>query len=426
MTDLWPDPRPTLYAKACEDDRTGRLDLAVAAYRRLSRIWPADRAAVRYNLASLLARRGQIGRATTLFIGLADDTDAPAGIRGGAHFHLGRLAEVADRRGAARDHYRAALVAMPDHGTARARLQAIDASRDPSAAPIPRASRRRRRSPTSRPILVWQMGKVGSTSMLLGLRAALPSLEVWHSHALSEEVLARAERRLTEDRSAPTEASRQIAREIVEGRAVRVRLLGDGPRWRILTLTREPIGHLVSVLFHHLDYFTRLAAAPASPPETTVDVLHAFATGVLARTDGGRRIGDPRDAALTRAQAWFDRELLTVLGVDVRASPLDRTAGYTRIRTPRADVVVVRFEDLPWAAPAAVRALCGFEGFKMPTENRAADRPSGRMYADYLRRCRFPRALVEAALASPYATHAYTAAERAALAAHWSTGGSTD
>jgi hypothetical protein len=420
MTDLWPDPRPSLYAKACEDHRSGRLNTAVAAYRQLSRIWPAQRAAVRYNLASLLARRGQKGRAMVLFGGLADDPDAPADIRGGAHFHLGRLAEDADRRRAARDHYRAALVAAPDHGAARARLRALDDCRDASAAPVPRVPRRRRRSPTSRPILVWQMGKVGSTSLLLGLRAALPSVEVWHSHALSEGTLALAERRLAEDRNVPTDASRQIASEIVEGRAVRARLLGDGPRWRILTLTREPIGHLLSVLFHHLDYFTRLAAAPASPPQMTVDVLHAFATGVLARTDGGRHIGEPPEATLTLAQAWFDRELVTVLGVDVRATPLDRTAGYTRIRTPRADIVVVRFEDLPWAAPAAVRALCGFEGFNMPAENRASDRPSGRMYADYLHRCRFPRPLVEAALASPYATHAYTPAERAALASHWS------
>jgi hypothetical protein len=263
------------------------------------------------------------------------------------------------------------------------------------------------------------MGKVGSTSLLLGLRAALPFVEVHHTHALAEGALAWSERWLAEDRDVPTAVARQIAGEIIEGRTLRGRLLGDGPRWRILTLTREPIGHLVSVLFHHLDRFTRLAAAPASPPEATVNALHVFATEALARTDGGRRIGDPPDGTLTLAQAWFDRELSAVLGVDVRDTPLDRTAGYTRIRTPRADIVVVRFEDLSWAAPGAVRALCGLETFVLPAENRGSDRPSGRLYADYLRRCRFPSRLVEAALSSPYATHAYTPAERASLATRW-------
>jgi hypothetical protein len=262
------------------------------------------------------------------------------------------------------------------------------------------------------------MGKVASNSVLAGLRRALPQAEVAHSHLLDPGSFAHYERWFAADPQLPDALVASTRDQIAEGRALRARLDGDGPRWRVVTLTREPVAHLVSVLFHHLDVFVRLARAGPTP---CLDALHAFAVDTLQRWAATPAAIDrePARAALTLASRWFDEEPAASLGLDVYAAPFPFDRGHARHRTARADVVVLRVEDLGWAAPDAMRWLCGIERFVVPAENRAQDRASGPLYAEYLRTYRFPAPLVAAIYDTRYARHFYTDAERAALAERW-------
>jgi hypothetical protein len=416
----WLDPRPGLYAEAVALERGGDLPAAARAYRTVSGLWPAHRQVVRYNLASVLARQGCHRRAARLFTALADDPAAAPAVRAGAHFHLGRLREANGATLAARDHYRASLVIVPEHGAARERLASLapmDASGD--GAPLPAVRRRpARRMAADGPILVYQMGKVASNSAYLGLRAALPQQEVVHSHLLHPESFAHYERWFAADPELPATLVASTREQIAAGDGLRRRMLAGGARWRIVSLTREPIAHLISVLFHHLTVYVRRSGA-GSPPR--LDVLHAYAIESLRRWIAGGQAADldAARAALTLAHRWFDDELGPVLGLDVYATPYPFTRGYLRRRASRADVVIVRVEDLPWAGAEAMRALCGVDQFALPAANRAGDRESGRLYEEYRQRYRFPAALVAAVYATRYATHFYTEAERAALTERW-------
>lgn len=423
---LWVDPRPRRYAIAAQHDRTGDLDRAAGEYRRLCPHWPSYRGVIRYNLASVLARQGRARRASTLFLGIADDLDAPLALRAGAHFHLGGLADAAGRPAAARDHYRSALILLPEHAGARHRLSAraeVRSGEAPAPLPRPRRVRRERGGPADRPVLIYQMGKVGSNSLHAGLRACLPDTPIHHSHLLDPGSFAHYERWFAHDPALPSALVASTREQIAAARGFRQVLLGDGPRWRVITLTREPMAHLVSVLFHHLDIYRRLSGADVAGA-SVLDRLHAFAIDSLRRwlAAAPQPDADPARAALTLASRWFDEELGPVLGVDLYARPFSTDRGAMRWSTPRADVVLVRFEDLPWAASDAVLALVGREGFTLPAENRAQDRASGPMYLDYLRRYRFPADLVAAIYATRYATHFYSEAERTALARRWAEG----
>lgn len=420
----WIDPRPLRYAEAAARDRAGDHAAAAAIYRRLAAIWPAYRPQIRYNLASLLARQGRDRRATTVFLGIADDVDAAPALRAGAHFHLGRLADVRGLNRAARDHLRSALVIAPDHAAARALLDRPAEAAGPDVpAPLPRPLRRARPARWAPcPTLVYQMGKVGSTSVAAGLHACLPGVDVWHSHLLDPGTFARYEGWFARDPALPPLLVRSTRAQIATSRTLRARLLGDGPRWRVLTIAREPVSHLVSMLFHHLEVYQRLSGAHDAPPSERLERLHAYAVDTIERWAArpGLRDEDPARAVLTLAARWFDEELEAVLGADVYARPFDVDRGYVLHRTRRADIAVVRFENLSWAAADAVRALSGAKDFILPRQNRAQDRPSGGLYADYLRLAAFPRDLVDAIYATPYARHFYRDAERRLLARRWS------
>jgi predicted O-methyltransferase YrrM len=419
----WLDPRPGRYARAALRDRAGELTSAAHEYRRLSALWPAERTAIRYNLASVLARLGQVERARTLYRGIGGDTGARSQLRAGALFHLGRLAEHAGQVAAARDYYRAALLLMPDHATARDRLAAIAGGEQPGVPP-PRAARRRP-PPVDRPLLVYQMGKVGSTSIVAGLIARLPSVEVRQVHALHESTLRTYEAWLAADPQLPASLVSSTREQFDAARTLRTRLLGDGPRWRVVALTREPMAHLVSVLFQHFELYQRLSGGHDAPTTDRLSRLHAYVVESLRRwMSAPERIADdPPRAAFSLSSRWFDTEMQPVLGVDIMRAPFPADRGYALVRSARADVAVVRCEDLGWAAAEAIRALCGQEGFVVPAKNRAQTRPSGWLYHEYLRRCRFPDDVVAAVYATRYARHFYSDAERRALVARWSSPG---
>jgi GT2 family glycosyltransferase len=107
-------------------ERLGRLREAEAGFRWALRHWPAERALVAYNLASLYERQARwllAQRAFTRALSLALPQDAAR--VGGCHFHLGEIALALRDDILAREHFAWALQAIPTHGKARARLEAL-------------------------------------------------------------------------------------------------------------------------------------------------------------------------------------------------------------------------------------------------------------------------------------------------------------
>lgn len=79
-----------------------------------------------YNLGSFYERQGRSALAERAFHrALALTAAHDAGRRAGCHFHLGEIAIATGEDAAAREHFTRALEALPGHGKARARLDAL-------------------------------------------------------------------------------------------------------------------------------------------------------------------------------------------------------------------------------------------------------------------------------------------------------------
>jgi predicted O-methyltransferase YrrM/tetratricopeptide (TPR) repeat protein len=106
----------------------GRPRDAERGFRWLLRHWPHGRAMVAYNLGSLYERDGRWLEARAAFERALRETPPSDAARvGGCHFHLGEIALGLDEPAAAREHFTRALAAIPHHGKARARLDALAA-----------------------------------------------------------------------------------------------------------------------------------------------------------------------------------------------------------------------------------------------------------------------------------------------------------
>jgi tetratricopeptide (TPR) repeat protein len=114
------------YELALVQEQLGNLREAEAGLRWAFRHWPEQRSTMAYNLGSLYERQARWGLASRAFTralrhAAADDSAR----RGGCHFHLGEIALAMGDDTSARAHFVSALDALPNHGKARARLEAL-------------------------------------------------------------------------------------------------------------------------------------------------------------------------------------------------------------------------------------------------------------------------------------------------------------
>ena len=114
------------YELALVQEQLGDVRAAEAGLRWAFRHWPEQRGTMAYNLGSLYERLGRWAHAERAFgraLALAAPDDQAR--RGGCHFHLGEIALAQRDDAAARDHFARTLEALPRHGKARVRLDAL-------------------------------------------------------------------------------------------------------------------------------------------------------------------------------------------------------------------------------------------------------------------------------------------------------------
>ncbi len=123
------DAMTARHELALVHEQLGRLREAEAGLRWAVRYWPEARATTLYNLGSLYERQERWALAERAFgRALAVTASHDVGRRGGCHFHLGEIALARRDEAGAREHFAHALAAVPEHGKARARLDALSAA----------------------------------------------------------------------------------------------------------------------------------------------------------------------------------------------------------------------------------------------------------------------------------------------------------
>lgn len=219
-------------------------------------------------------------------------------------------------------------------------------------------------------LVVYQMGKVGSSSLHEALGRALgrPILKV-HRLRLDNDSFVRR---------SPTKTAlrRWWARRIektLEGREV-----------RLITAVREPVARNVSDFFQTFGVFAPGLSGP--PGSATVEELHQLFLRAY-----------PHHAP----EVWFDQQVREVFGIDVYRDPSTVLPGGSRhYRRGRVELLVYRLEDQE-SAMADIAAFAGVPPFSLPAVNQG----TAKGYADLYRAFRsrpLPASYTEALHATRY------------------------
>jgi hypothetical protein len=245
-------------------------------------------------------------------------------------------------------------------------------------------------------VLLYQMGKVGSTA----LSDALVQQGYWvlHIHSLDARTQREA---LKSYMSRGDIGPPSILYGLVLGKQL-ARLRGELP---ILTAVRDPLARDLSYFFQHM----------AATDEGRA-LIENGRTGALL--DAYLR-EDYCSCTLGYTLSWFDDELKRFLGVDVYGQPFDTVRGAAEYQRGPFRVLLVRSELGREAKQGAVAEWLGVRSISMRRSNVSAAKTYGTAYREFLAAVSLPDYLVTSVLESKLARHFYSDEERERMFRRW-------
>ncbi len=253
------------------------------------------------------------------------------------------------------------------------------------------------------PILVYQMGKVGSHAVYSALQQANIPYPLFHVHFLSDTGLKLTENYLRK-RSLPVPPHLSI------GKALRKRIISDeNIRWKIITLVREPIGRDVSDFFENVECY----------PSYLIDKDGAIKKDELVHYLHNKFV--EFDESLSYVCTWFDREIKSVFNIDVYAHPFDVEAGFTIIRHQNIEVLILRLEDLSRNFDDAINTFLRPENpILLSQSNATSEKKHSATYRYVREHLVLPKSTCARVYSSRYVTHFYPQSMKDTFSRKWS------
>lgn len=247
------------------------------------------------------------------------------------------------------------------------------------------------------PLIIYQMGKVGSETIERSLACYDLQRPVFRVHSLVEEHINAA----LSGAGISFEDYRQRSRHAEHGLYIAKEVRRDMHRghWQVITMVRDPVAQNVSSFFQLIDLFIpNFVALERAGELSAADLMEVFLRHY------------PADGNFIH---WFDVEMKPSFGIDVFASEFPRQAGYKVYRQPHAELLLMRLEDVDRCAPAAFLEFLKIDNFKIVKQNEAKQKKYYRLYKKFKAEAVFPLHYVDAVYGSKYARHFYSEAELA-------------
>lgn len=251
------------------------------------------------------------------------------------------------------------------------------------------------------PILIYSVGKAGTTSIQVSLVKAHIMNPIFHTHRLSWNALKESHKNFRN-------AGLNVPNHIADGKYLRffIDKTRGKVRWKIISLTRDPIACKISNLFETLKNYPQLRNLAGDE----------LVNGILTHLEKGFNEYDEEN---DRTNNWFNLELKDVFGFDVYAENFEPAAGYKITKAENADILIIKLEDLSRCGPEALQKFLGIHDFQLIKANVGSEKSYKEAYQRVLNTISLSTDTVERIYRSRYARQFYSEEEINIFKQHW-------
>jgi Putative capsular polysaccharide synthesis protein len=247
------------------------------------------------------------------------------------------------------------------------------------------------------PIIIYQMGKVGSSTIHHTLETQLDS-PVFHVHFLNPKYAAQMSQSYTNK-------GLRVPFHIEQGAVLYASVIKPKRPAKYITLVREPISRNMSSYFENSILFRdRNSNTSVSGKSKTEENIQTFIDE------------HNHDFPLT----WFDKELFPVLGIDVYQYPFPHNQGYQRILTEEIDLLIIKLEANDKVIQNALAEFLELPNIDLQHANVGSQKNYSEAYEAFKKQITLPQIYLDEMLESRYAKHFYNDEERQNIYQKWS------
>jgi hypothetical protein len=242
-------------------------------------------------------------------------------------------------------------------------------------------------------VIIYTMGKVGSSSVKAYLKKNYPYVPAFHIHFLSDNWLKKilpAMNAFFHSNIRDAEAVHKYLNEHPEQRV------------KIITIVREPLERDISDIFQNWKGRLQDRTINDVPYDELVSSFNA----------------ENHDYTLN----WFDTEFKEYLGFDVYAQPFDFDKGYSIYKTGRADILCLQLEKMNGCIAEASEKFLGYTLRSDEAVNLSSEKTGKDLYKEMITRYRAPEDKLDLIYNSKFAVHFYSPEDRAAFRERWKHG----
>ncbi|MCF8261485.1 MAG: putative capsular polysaccharide synthesis family protein [Melioribacteraceae bacterium] len=224
------------------------------------------------------------------------------------------------------------------------------------------------------PILIYQMGKVGSTSLYETLSHYLPNT-IEHAHS-------------------PSMVNNYELKNVAIRKALSMPI-------NIISPIREPVSRNLSAFFHN---FKKIIGVDFSSKEWTYEEVREL---YLKRYGHHKGIG------------WFDKELKPISGIDVYSEQFPKKEKWKVYKKGKTRILVYR---LDLEKQKQLELISEFLGINIPEwkmSNVAEEKDYGEFYINFCKQLSLPKEYLDYIYSSKLATHFWTKEELESEKRRW-------
>jgi hypothetical protein len=267
------------------------------------------------------------------------------------------------------------------------------------------------------PLVIYQMGKVGSSTVRRSLEAVKLDMPIYHTHFLTENLLNLYEkkRRILFGTERESELKRIWLNQYLKKQILK---RTGGRKWRIISLVREPIARNISGFFETLE-FKKLNTEDKY--EIIADIKSTYKFKITLDIENIDLLIKlflekyDHDTPLL----FCDRELKGVLGIDVFATKFPKTKGYKIYHGDQADLLLIKLENLTECAQGAFKEFLAIDEFTLIIANIGNEKIYAPIYKKLRNSIVLPESYLNEMYTSKYSKHFYLNAEIDGFRTKW-------